>query len=127
MNEKKQCPTLLEGEADVIAVSFLINIHNLQYYIRFINPGLTGSWFATWCWVVASRRLPLALCAQLIVAETIFGLGYRFMFEGRFPSLAEAMGATLQFAGVCSAIAVFGRPPALPVLQHKQSRAEGLE
>lgn len=72
--------------------------------------GLAGSWLATWCWVVASRRLPLALCAQLIVAETIFGLGYGFMFEGRFPSTAEAIGATLQFIGVCSAIAVFYKP-----------------
>lgn len=70
--------------------------------------GLAGSWFATWCWVVASRRLPLALAAQLIVAETIFGLAYGFMFEGRFPSTAEAVGALLQFAGVCMAIAVFG-------------------
>jgi len=70
--------------------------------------GLAGSWFATWCWVVASRRLPLALAAQLIVAETIFGLVYGLMFEGRFPSIAEAVGALLQFAGVCMAIAVFG-------------------
>ncbi len=70
--------------------------------------GLAGSWFATWCWVVASRRLPLALAAHLIVAETIFGLAYGFMFEGRFPSIAEAVGALLQFAGVCTAITVFG-------------------
>jgi drug/metabolite transporter (DMT)-like permease len=71
--------------------------------------GLAGSWFATWCWVIASRRLPLALAAQLIVAETVFGLGYGFMFEGRFPSAAEAIGATFQLAGVCSAVAVFNK------------------
>jgi drug/metabolite transporter (DMT)-like permease len=72
--------------------------------------GLAGSWFATWCWVVASRRLPLALSAQLIVAEAIFGLVYGFMFEGRWPTVAEAIGATFQFTGVCSAIAVFSKP-----------------
>lgn len=72
--------------------------------------GLAGSWFATWCWVIASRRLPLALAAQLIVAETVFGLAYGFMFEARFPTSAEAIGATMQFAGVCSAIAVFTKP-----------------
>lgn len=71
--------------------------------------GLAGSWFATWCWVVASRRLPLALSAQLIVAETVFGLGYGFMFEGRLPSAAEATGAGLQLLGVCSAIATFSK------------------
>jgi len=72
--------------------------------------GLAGSWFATWYWVIASRRLPLALAAQLIVAETVFGLAYGFMFEGRFPSIAEAIGVVMQFAGVCSAIAVFNKP-----------------
>ncbi|WP_341486396.1 DMT family transporter [Pararhizobium sp. A13] len=81
--------------------------------------GLAGSWFATWCWVVASRRLPLALSAQLIVAETIFGLVYGFMFEGRWPTVAEATGATLQFAGVCSAIAVFGKPQSSVQLSQK--------
>lgn len=82
--------------------------------IRFVPwalvMGLAGSWFATWCWVIASRRLPLALAAQLIVAETIFGLAYGFMFEARFPSPAEAIVATMQFVGVCAAIAVFTRP-----------------
>ncbi|CUX03956.1 DMT family transporter [Rhizobium pusense] len=72
--------------------------------------GLAGSWFATWCWVIASRRLPLALAAQLIVAETVFGLAYGFAFEGRFPTLAEAIGVAMQFLGVCSAIAVFSKP-----------------
>jgi drug/metabolite transporter (DMT)-like permease len=69
--------------------------------------GGAGSWFATWCWVVASRRLPLALAAQLIVAETIFGLACGFMFEGRLPSTAEAVFALVQFTVVCTAIAVF--------------------
>lgn len=72
--------------------------------------GLAGSWFATWCWVVASRRLPLALSAQLIVAETVFGLVYGFIFEGRWPTVAEATGVMLHFAGVCSAIALFSKP-----------------
>jgi drug/metabolite transporter (DMT)-like permease len=72
--------------------------------------GLAGSWFATWCWVVASRRLPLALSAQLIVAETLFGLGYGFLFEGRWPTWAEGIGAALQFVGVGMAIAAFGKP-----------------
>lgn len=81
--------------------------------------GLAGSWFATWCWVIASRRLPLALGAQLIVAETVFGLAYGFMFEGRFPTPAETIGAAMQFAGVCSAIAVFSKPRAPSSLSQK--------
>lgn len=97
-----------------LASSDLMDAASVAETTRFIVwalvMGLAGSWFATWCWVVASRRLPLALAAQLIVAETIFGLAYGFMFEGRFPSIAEAIGATMQFAGVCSAIALFSRP-----------------
>ncbi|MEQ1405012.1 DMT family transporter [Rhizobium sp. YS-1r] len=72
--------------------------------------GLAGSWFATWCWVVASRRLPIALAAQLIVAETVFGLAYGFMFEARWPSGAEWVGAALQIFGVAAAIRAFTLP-----------------
>lgn len=90
-----------------------------RFFVWALVMGLAGSWFATWCWVVASRRLPLALAAQLIVAETVFGLAYGFIFEGRFPSPAEAIGATMQFAGVCSAITVFSkhRAPTMVVPQ----------
>ncbi len=71
--------------------------------------GVAGSWFATWCWVVASSRLSLALSAQLIVAETVFGLGYGFIYEARLPTAAEAIGAALQFMGVGVAITLFTR------------------
>lgn len=69
--------------------------------------GLAGSWFATWCWVLASRHLPLALSAQLIVAETVFGLIYGFLFEQRWPTPPEWTGMALQLTGVTIAIAVF--------------------
>jgi hypothetical protein len=48
--------------------------------------GNAGSWLATFCWVIASSRLPLALSAQLIIAETVFGLAHGLMFEERLPS-----------------------------------------
>lgn len=69
--------------------------------------GLAGSWLATWLWVIACRRLPLALAAQLIVAETVFGLLFGFLYEGRLPSVVEAIGAALQVAGVIASISVF--------------------
>jgi drug/metabolite transporter (DMT)-like permease len=74
--------------------------------------GIAGSWIATWCWSVASTRLPLALSAQLIVAETIFGLGYGFLFEMRWPRLAEFIGAILQVIGVGIAVYIFQRSKA---------------
>ncbi len=75
--------------------------------------GVAGSWLATWFWMIAARRLPLALSAQLTVAQTVFGLVFGFLFEGRSPSPGEAFGAALQLVGVCSAIAAFTRPNAL--------------
>jgi drug/metabolite transporter (DMT)-like permease len=69
--------------------------------------GIAGSWLATLCWMIASRVLPLALAAQLIVAETVFGLFYGFLFEQRMPTVPEAGGAILQLVGVGMAIAIF--------------------
>ena len=69
--------------------------------------GIAGSWLATLCWMIASRLLPLALAAQLIVAETVFGLFYGFLFEQRMPTVPEAGGAVLQLIGVGMAIAIF--------------------
>jgi hypothetical protein len=64
----------------------------------------------TGAWGVACRRLPLALSAKLVVAETVFCLAYGFMFQARLPSPVQAIGAALQFVGVSSAIAVFSKP-----------------
>jgi drug/metabolite transporter (DMT)-like permease len=74
--------------------------------------GIAGSWIATWCWVVASRRLPLALSAQLIIAETIFALIYGFIYERRWPVTAEWLGGGLQITGVVAAVAIYTRAAA---------------
>lgn len=70
---------------------------------------LAGSWLATWCWVVSSKRLPLSLSSQLVIAETVFGLIFGLMYERRLPTMPEAGGAMLQVIGVCMAVYVFGR------------------
>jgi drug/metabolite transporter (DMT)-like permease len=77
-----------------------------------IIMGLAGSWIATWCWSIASAKLPLSLSAQLIVAETVFGLAYGFVYEHRWPATAEWVGIVLQMVGVAVAIAVFTSSPA---------------
>jgi drug/metabolite transporter (DMT)-like permease len=75
--------------------------------------GLAGSFLAGWLWAFASKRLPLALSAQLIVTETLFGLIFGFAFEGRWPTGAEWTGAALMVAGVSAGISAFRpRPPA---------------
>jgi hypothetical protein len=42
--------------------------------------------------LVLSGRLPLALSPQFILAETVSGLAYRFMFEGRWRLLPRRSG-----------------------------------
>jgi drug/metabolite transporter (DMT)-like permease len=71
--------------------------------------GLAASLMATWLWLIAATRLPLALAAQLIVAETVFGLAFGFLYEARPPTLWEAVGIVLQMAGVGLAIALFNQ------------------
>ncbi|MEX3671133.1 hypothetical protein AB3X82_23360, partial [Paraburkholderia phenoliruptrix] len=77
-----------------------------------VAMGVAGSWLATWFWAIASRRLPLSLSAQLIAAETVFGLMYGFLFEHRWPSAVEWAGIALQLVGVAVAIALFTSKPA---------------
>ncbi len=69
--------------------------------------GFAASWLATMLWAQASRRLPVAFMAQLIVSETVFGLLFGFLWEGRGPTPYETVGIVLQIAGVVAAIAVF--------------------
>lgn len=82
-----------------------------------IVMGLAGSWLATWLWAIASRRLPLTLSAQLIIAETAFGLGYGFLYDGRWPTWAEAFGCCLQIIGVAFGIRAMAKRAANPLTE----------
>lgn len=53
-------------------------------------------------WNYASRALPLSLMGQMIVFETIFAALYGFLWEGRWPSLAEGAALVLLVGGVVS-------------------------
>lgn len=82
-----------------------------------VTLGLAASWLATVFWVVASARLPVALTAQLMVTETVFGLISGFVFESRWPTGYETTGILLQIAGVMVATYIFsqsGRTAILP-------------
>ena len=80
-----------------------------RFWLWALIMGVAASWVPTYCWAEASRRLPLVLASQLIVAETIFGLAYGFIYEMRWPSLPEWGGALLQAVGVCLAIMLLAR------------------
>jgi drug/metabolite transporter (DMT)-like permease len=76
-----------------------------------VATGVLGSWVAQYFWTLASKRLPLALSAQLIVSETVFGLIYGFLWQGRWPFAQEWLGAGLLLTGVMLGVHLFTRKP----------------
>ncbi|PDT52726.1 MULTISPECIES: DMT family transporter [Sinorhizobium] len=71
-----------------------------------------------WAWNVASRNLPVALTAQLIVAETAFGVIGGLIVHARWPTAMECAGVAILIAGVVLSIRAFhvkerrsGKPP----------------
>jgi drug/metabolite transporter (DMT)-like permease len=57
-------------------------------------------------WNYASRALPLTLTGQMIVFETVFAALYGFLWEQRWPTIAEGAAMALLLAGVASCAAV---------------------
>jgi drug/metabolite transporter (DMT)-like permease len=58
-------------------------------------------------WTFASQRLPVALSAQLLVSETIFGTIFGLAVHGRLPTIIEIGGLTVLTVGVIITIRVF--------------------
>jgi drug/metabolite transporter (DMT)-like permease len=68
---------------------------------------LTASLGGALAWTFASQRLPVALSAQLITMETVFGTMLGLLVRRHWPTLVEAVGMTVLLAGVVIAIRVF--------------------
>jgi drug/metabolite transporter (DMT)-like permease len=62
--------------------------------------GIVSSWLATWLWIFGSRRVPVVVASQLIIAETVFGLFYGFLYQQRWPTGFETIGSLLMILGV---------------------------
>ncbi|QUE77462.1 DMT family transporter [Stutzerimonas stutzeri] len=71
--------------------------------------GLGATLAGAWAWSVATRRLPLALSAQLIASQTLYATALGLFVHHRWPSAAEAIGTGLLFLGVVWAIQAFYR------------------
>lgn len=66
------------------------------------------SWIGTFCWNLASQRLPTVVLGPLIVFETLFGLLYTFLLRHTAPPIITLVGMGLLACGV--ALAVRARP-----------------
>jgi len=64
---------------------------------------LFSSVIGAWAWNLATRRLPMVLSGQLIALESFFATVLGLAFQGRLPSMPEALGLMLiLFGTVCS-------------------------
>lgn len=69
-----------------------------------IATGISSAWISTILWNIASQRLSASLCGQLIVAETIFGLVYSFLWDQTWPSGLQLAACVLFIAGILASI-----------------------
>ncbi|GAB4215649.1 MAG: DMT family transporter [Rhodoferax sp.] len=69
-----------------------------------VATGFGSAWLAGILWNVASQRLSVSLCGQLIVSETLFALLYSFAWDGAWPSAAQATAAVLFVLGILASI-----------------------
>ena len=60
-----------------------------------------------WAWNIASRSLPVALAAQLIVSETAFGVIGGLIVHARWPTTIEVAGVVVLIAGVVLSVRIF--------------------
>jgi drug/metabolite transporter (DMT)-like permease len=79
-------------------------------WLRFIGVcaalGVLAGWVANWLWNKASERLPVTLAGQLVAFETVAGVCYSQVVEGRLPSWQVGVGSLLLVLGVVVAISV---------------------
>jgi drug/metabolite transporter (DMT)-like permease len=79
-------------------------------YIWGVILALTASLGGALAWTYATQRLPVALSAQLITMETVFGTILGLLVRHRWPTLLEAGGMLVLVAGVMITIRIVHRP-----------------
>lgn len=70
----------------------------------YIATGIESAWLASILWNVASQRLSVSLCGQLIVSETLFALFYSFVWDGAWPAAVQWLAAVLFTLGIFASI-----------------------
>lgn len=92
---------LLAG-SDVKALRALDNIGSSAMVC--MATGVGSAWVAAIFWNIASRRLSVSLCGQLIISETLFALMYSFGLAGTWPGAPQLLAALLFTLGVLASI-----------------------
>lgn len=69
-----------------------------------VATGVGSAWAASILWNIASQRLSVSLCGQLIVSETLFALLYSFLWDGAWPGVLQLVAAILFTLGILASI-----------------------
>jgi len=75
-----------------------------QAAIICIVTGVGSAWAASILWNIASQRLSVSLCGQLIVSETLFALLYSFLWDRAWPGELQLLAAVLFTLGILASI-----------------------
>lgn len=87
-----------------------LNFNNQQLTHFIIGASILGlfcSWIGSSLWNAASVRLPVSLAGSLTIMETIFGLSFVYIVEGRVPPLIEITGIGMMLIGIFVCINTF--------------------
>ncbi|MFK3672299.1 DMT family transporter [Leifsonia aquatica] len=72
----------------------------VRFLIVSVLLATLGSWCASWSWNRATGRISTLLLGQLMALETLFGALFNLLWESRWPTLQEIIGAALVTTGV---------------------------
>ena len=83
----------------------LLALDNIAFIAIVCIATVVGSaWAASILWNIASQRLSVSLCGQLIVSETLFALFYSFLWDRAWPGSLQLLAAVLFTLGILASI-----------------------
>lgn len=78
--------------------------NKLLILVACLATGVGSAWLGAILWNLASQKLSVSLCGQLIISETLFALLYSFAWDGVWPTLAQWLAALLFTLGILASI-----------------------
>lgn len=83
----------------------LLALDNIAFMaVVCIATGFGSAWAASILWNIASQRLSVSLCGQLIVSETLFALLYSVAWDRAWPGALQVSAAALFTLGILASI-----------------------
>lgn len=94
------CICMLVGSLFMLDWSHLLQHSQLHLYLGWSAVlGIGSTWLAYWLWSICSTYCPPTISGPLIITETICGLLFTFIYQGRLPNLYELCAILLFTAG----------------------------